>query len=186
MQPSGAFPRKTFDIANSVPISANWWPINQPTDRPTDRQTERPRARFSPLECCGGRSVGLSYGVSTRGLQRVRRESQCVRRAGVTPLPSFYPAVMANTELLPLLQASPPMLGVASEPPQPWTCLLLLAHEDGYPPVVPPRVERERFSPSLPPSLLPSLYIGTLLQWRLINPLTQCVVHILLRTTECL
>lgn len=90
------------------------------------------------------------------------------------PRPPARPSV-AMARCIGAAGRSVAMLALHQRPHQPWTCccccwltrLERLPTRSSY--------ERRGLSPLLPlPLPLFSLYIGTLLQWRLINPLTQC------------
>lgn len=124
------------------------------------------RSLFSLPECWAVRSIA--------GARRACRES---RRTTVGVCPPFRPTFPAFSSpfspLVPRIDATscgpaPADVRVASEPRQPWTCRCWLTRLGR----LPTRSSYERRGSPLSPSLSLLLYIGTLLQWRLINPLT--------------
>lgn len=160
--------RKTLNIANSAPISANRW--------------ERPRGRYSRCRSVAERrGRSLVHGWCTPGAQRIpTHDSVC---PPIRPtFPAFSPPLLAPISRIDATSCGPAPadVRVASEPRQPWTCRCWLTRLGR----LPTRSSYERRGSSPPPPLpLPlPLYIGTLLQWRLINPLTQCCSFLLDKT----
>lgn len=133
--------RKTLNIANSAPISANRW--------------ERPRGRYSRCRSVAERrGRSLVHGWCTPGAQRIpTHDSVCA------PYPPHFPRILPPPPLLspiPRIDATscgpaPADVRVASEPRQPWTCRCWLTRLER----LPTRSSYERRGSS-PPSLFPS------------------------------